>query len=90
MVNVFATKAYICFHVAEQGKCYLLLAEREPLPLRAGDLVMLPSGLRHAIVNAVEAVPQPLSRLCKAKKPSHQESFAFTRMKLPLKLQASC
>ena len=48
------------FHVVVQGRCWLTVdGEAEPLPLRTGDLVVLPAGPRHWMRDAPDS-PTPL------------------------------
>ena len=47
------------FHVVVHGRCRLEVDGEEPLPLRTGDLVVLPTGLQHRMRDAPDS-PTPL------------------------------
>jgi len=48
-----------CFHIVEKGDCFLLLGDNEPRALTSGDVVILPNGARHALVNSIDEAPRP-------------------------------
>jgi AraC-like DNA-binding protein len=47
------------FHVVVQGGCWLVSADEDPLPLQAGDVVLLPTGKEHTLADtpSTPAVP---------------------------------
>jgi len=58
------------FHVVRRGRCWLLIegedadgAPQSPLLLEAGDLVVLPKGTAHALVDDPQTRPEPLMDL---------------------------
>ena len=54
------------FHFVIEGSCYLMVEGEEPIALSGGDLVALPHGSAHALVDAVETSPRRLDELlCK-------------------------
>jgi AraC-like DNA-binding protein/mannose-6-phosphate isomerase-like protein (cupin superfamily) len=54
------------FHIVLDGRCWLEAGERQPLELRAGDLVLLPKGAAHVVrddpASAVEWLEDLLAR----------------------------
>jgi AraC-like DNA-binding protein len=52
--------AHAKFHVIVEGSAELLVEGEPPLKLRGGDLVALPHGHAHAVVDAVESAPELL------------------------------
>ena len=51
------------FHVVLEGACVLLVADRPPTPLGAGDVVVLPRGVGHALADAPSSPVVPLTDL---------------------------
>jgi len=51
------------YHVIDRGHCYLLMDGHEPLALTAGDLVMIPDGRSHSLVDALSTTPTPLDEI---------------------------
>jgi AraC-like DNA-binding protein len=52
------------FHVVERGEAWLRLPrERRPIPLRTGDLVVLPRGSGHILSDGTSTPPVPLADL---------------------------
>jgi AraC-like DNA-binding protein len=51
------------FHLVLEGAAWLRLDDRDPIPLRTGDLVMLPRGDAHAVSDQLRSVVTGLDRL---------------------------
>lgn len=51
------------FHVVAQGSCWLRVPGRAPLPVAAGDVVLLPRGVPHVLADAPATPAVSLARL---------------------------
>jgi AraC-like DNA-binding protein len=51
------------FHVVMEGSCYLLVEGEAPIPLFGGDLVALPHGSAHDLVDTIGSPPRRLEAL---------------------------
>lgn len=68
----------ICFHILERGSTTLLFEHRESLTLQPGDLVMLPSGIKHALVDSLDTVPNSfLKNLYQESSSSPKECYRY-------------
>ena len=50
----------VMFHIVKEGTCWLRRVGAEPLQLEQGDLVLLPQGLDHDVVDDPKTVAEPL------------------------------
>ncbi|HEV2237295.1 MAG TPA: AraC family transcriptional regulator [Ktedonobacterales bacterium] len=51
------------FHVLIEGHCFVALPDHPPIPLGAGDVVILPHGAAHIMANDARVAPVPLTAL---------------------------
>src|SRR5262245_4068904 len=51
------------FHVVTAGACWLTRPDHEPLRLTRGDVVLIPSGCAHALVDSPGTPVRPLTEL---------------------------
>lgn len=54
------------FHILVEGRCWIGLDGREPLPLEAGSVVVLPHGDAHLVASRPDLEPKPLAVLLSA------------------------
>ena len=51
------------FHLVAEGACWIRVADRPPLQLVSGDVLLLPRGTAHELLGNPEAQAQPYARL---------------------------
>lgn len=56
-------KEGVRFHFVAEGECWMFTAAQEPMLLEAGDVVLLPHGTGHVIVDQPRSRPKPLEEL---------------------------
>jgi AraC-like DNA-binding protein len=58
------------FHVIERGSCWLKVqGSAQPVTLASGDLVVVPHGNGHSLVDSPDTPPVPLSRIVRKTRP---------------------
>ncbi len=56
----FLAREGVVFHIVTDGACWLRRADAQPLLLEQGDLVLLPQGLDHEVVDDPKSIAVPL------------------------------
>lgn len=57
------------FHFIVEGHCWLLQPGHDPLPLAAGDLVLVPQGHAHSLLHHPTAAAQPIAHIAQRQTP---------------------
>lgn len=59
----FPTGQVASLHVVASGVCWLTVADRDPVQLTRGDVVLIPSGADHMLSDAPGRAPRPMTEI---------------------------
>ena len=62
-IQVPAFESAARFHLVTRGTCWVGLADRAPIALSTGDMIMIPAGAAHRLADAADRPPVALDRV---------------------------